>query len=176
MVEEGANWRASVFNRRMLICVFTGFASGMPLYVLFQLVPAWLRDGGVSLTEIGLFALVGIPYTWKFAWAPLMDRWVPPFLGRRRGWMLVAQVALTICIAGLGQSNPVQNPWLLAFAAFLVTFFSASQDIVVDAYRREDLPDRELGLGSSLYINGYRLGMLLASGGSRRLQIKRSVA
>jgi PAT family beta-lactamase induction signal transducer AmpG len=80
----------------MLICIFTGFTSGMPLYVLFQLVPAWLREGGVSLTEIGLFALVGIPYTWKFLWAPLMDRYVPPLLGRRRGGMLLSQVALRL--------------------------------------------------------------------------------
>ena len=90
---SGSAWQA-VLNKRMLICIFTGFASGMPLYVLFQLVPAWLREGGVSLTEIGLFALVGIPYTWKFVWAPLMDRWVPPFLGRRRGWMIIFQLAL----------------------------------------------------------------------------------
>jgi len=73
----------------MLICIFTGLASGMPPYVLFQLVRAWLTDGGVSLAEIGLFSLVGIPYTWKFIWAPMMDCWVPPFLGRRRGWMLL---------------------------------------------------------------------------------------
>ncbi|MFT6289320.1 MAG: PAT family beta-lactamase induction signal transducer AmpG, partial [Alcanivorax sp.] len=79
--ETALDWRTAILNKRMLICVFTGFASGMPLYVLFQLVPAWLHEGGVSLTEIGLFALVGIPYTWKFAWAPFMDRWVPPFLG-----------------------------------------------------------------------------------------------
>ena len=83
-------------NKRMVICVFTGFSSGLPLYVLIQLVPAWLRDQGVSLAEIGLFALVGIPFTWKFLWAPFMDRYVPPFLGRRRGWMLVSQVALFV--------------------------------------------------------------------------------
>jgi PAT family beta-lactamase induction signal transducer AmpG len=112
-----------------------------------------------------MMALVGLPYTLKFLWAPLLDRFTLPFFGRRRGWMLIAQLALTVSIAGLGQSDPVHNPWVLAFAAFLVTFFSASQDIVVDAYRREDLSDEELGLGSSLYINGYRLGMLLASGG-----------
>ncbi len=87
MAEQQVNWRDAILNRRMFICIFTGFASGMPLYVLFQLVPAWLREGGVSLTEIGLFALVGIPYTWKFMWAPFMDRYIPPFLGRRRGWM-----------------------------------------------------------------------------------------
>jgi PAT family beta-lactamase induction signal transducer AmpG len=110
-------------------------------------------------------SLVGIPYTVKFLWAPVMDRFTIPFLGRRRGWLLIAQIALICSIAGLGFTNPGKNPWLVAFAAFLVTFFSASQDIVVDAYRREDLSDEELGLGSSLYVNGYRVGMLLASGG-----------
>ena len=113
MNKPAGSVRQAVFNKRMLICVFTGFASGMPLYVLFQLVPAWLREGGVSLTEIGLFALVGIPYTWKFAWAPLMDRWVPPFLGRRRGWMLVCQLALLLSIGVLGMFQPAQSTWLI---------------------------------------------------------------
>ena len=101
---QQSTWRA-VLNRRMLICVFTGFASGMPLYLLIQLVPAWLRDSGVSLTEIGLFALVGLPYTWKFLWAPLMDRVTLP-LGLRRGWMLLAQVALIVTIGLLGSVTP----------------------------------------------------------------------
>jgi PAT family beta-lactamase induction signal transducer AmpG len=130
-----------------------------------SVLQAWMKDEGVDLTVIGMMALVGLPYTLKFVWAPFLDRFTLPLLGRRRGWMLVAQIALTVSIVGLGQSNPAQHPWLLAFAAFLVTFFSASQDIVIDAYRREDLSDEELGLGSSLYINGYRVGMLLASGG-----------
>jgi PAT family beta-lactamase induction signal transducer AmpG len=145
----------------MLICVFTGFASGMPLYVLFQLVPAWLRDGGVSLTEIGLFALVGIPYTWKFVWAPLMDRWVPPFLGRRRGWMFLFQAALLVSIAGLGMFRPAQSTWVVAWLAVAVAFFSASQDVALDAYRREILPDQELGLGNSIHIQAYRLSSLV---------------
>ena len=142
-----------------------GFACGLPLLLTMSVLQAWMKDEGVDLTVIGMMALVGLPYTLKFLWAPFLDRFTLPFLGRRRGWMLLAQIALTISIASLGQSDPVQNPWLLAFAAFLVTFFSSSQDIVVDAYRREDLSDEELGLGSSLYINGYRVGMLLASGG-----------
>jgi MFS transporter, PAT family, beta-lactamase induction signal transducer AmpG len=153
--------RQAIFNRRMLICVFTGFASGMPLYVLFQLVPAWLRDGGVSLTEIGLFALVGIPYTWKFAWAPLMDRWVPPFLGRRRGWMLVCQLALLLSIGALGMFQPAQSTWLIAWLAVAVAFFSASQDVALDAYRREILPDEELGLGNAIHVQAYRISSLV---------------
>ncbi len=149
----------------MLVAFVMGFACGLPLLLTMSVLQAWMKDEGVDLTVIGMMALVGLPYTLKLIWAPFLDRFTLPFLGRRRGWMLVAQIALTVSIAGLGQSNPVQNPWLLAFAAFLVTFFSASQDIVIDAYRREDLSDEELGLGSSLYINGYRIGMLLASGG-----------
>jgi len=154
-------WQQSVFNRRILICVFTGFASGMPLYVLLQLVPAWLRDEGVSLAEIGLFALVGIPYTWKFMWAPLMDRWVPPFLGRRRGWMIVCQIALLFSIGLMGAYQPAQSTWLIAWFAVAVAFFSASQDVVLDAYRREILPDEELGLGNSVHVQAYRISSLV---------------
>tara|TARA_R110001599_G_scaffold145321_1_gene327625 strand:- start:80033 stop:81271 length:1239 start_codon:yes stop_codon:yes gene_type:complete len=156
-----SNWREAVFNRRMLICVFTGFTSGMPLYVLIQLVPAWLKDGGVSLTEIGLFALVGIPYAWKFAWAPLMDRWIPPFLGRRRGWMLICQLALLLSIGILGAFDPARSTWLIAWLAVAVAFFSASQDVAVDAYRREILPDAELGLGNAIHVQAYRISGLI---------------
>ena len=141
--------------------MFTGFASGMPLYVLFQLVPAWLREGGVSLTEIGLFALVGIPYTWKFLWAPLMDRWVPPFLGRRRGWMLIFQLALLVSIGVLGAFEPERDTATIAWVAFAVAFFSASQDVAVDAYRREILPDQELGLGNAIHVQAYRISSLV---------------
>jgi PAT family beta-lactamase induction signal transducer AmpG len=155
------SWREAVFNRRMLICVFTGFASGMPLYVLFQLLPAWLRDGGVSLTEIGLFALVGMPYTWKFLWAPLMDRWAPPFLGRRRGWMLLSQVALLLSIGALGAFDPARSTWVIAWVALALAFFSATQDVALDAYRREILPDRELGLGNAIHVQAYRISSLV---------------
>ena len=156
-----SSWREAVFNRRMLICVFTGFTSGMPLYVLLQLLPAWLKDGGVSLTEIGLFALVGIPYAWKFAWAPLMDRWIPPFLGRRRGWMLICQLALLLSIGILGAFDPARSTWLIAWLAVALAFFSASQDVAVDAYRREILPDEELGLGNAIHVQAYRISGLV---------------
>lgn len=154
-----------IFSGRMLVALLMGFSCGLPLLLTITVLQAWMREEGVDLTVIGLMALVGLPYTVKFLWAPVLDRFTLPFLGRRRGWLLVAQVALIFSIAGLGMTDPANHPWILAFAAFLVTFFSASQDIVVDAYRREDLPDEELGLGSSLYVNGYRVGMLLASGG-----------
>jgi len=154
-----------IFSSRMLVALVMGFACGLPLLLTITVLQAWMKEEGVDLTVIGLMALVGLPYTVKFLWAPVLDRFTLPFLGRRRGWLLVAQVALILSIAGLGFTDPGNSPWMVAFAAFLVTFFSASQDIVVDAYRREDLSDEELGLGSSLYVNGYRVGMLLASGG-----------
>ena len=154
-----------ILSGRMLVALMMGFSCGLPLLLTISVLQAWMKEEGMDLTAIGMMALVGLPYTLKFLWAPFLDRFTLPFLGRRRGWLLVAQVALIFSIAGLGSTDPGNNPWMVAFAAFLVTFFSASQDIVVDAYRREDLPDAELGLGSSLYVNGYRVGMLLASGG-----------
>ncbi|RJQ56763.1 MAG: MFS transporter [Nitrospiraceae bacterium] len=158
------NMLKTIFSRRMLVSFIMGFACGLPLLLTITVLQAWMKEEGVDLTVIGLMSLVGLPYTLKFLWAPFMDRFTLPFLGRRKGWLLTAQIALIISIAGLGLVNP-GDPWMIAAAAFLVTFFSASQDIVVDAYRREDLADDELGLGSSLYVNGYRVGMLLASGG-----------
>jgi len=155
----------TIFSRRMLVALIMGFSCGLPLLLTITVLQAWMTEEGVDLTVIGLMALVGLPYTAKFFWAPFMDRYTLPFLGRRRGWLLTAQLALALAIAGMGLTDPSASPWMVAAAAFLATFFSASQDIVVDAYRREDLSDEELGLGSSLYVNGYRLGMLLASGG-----------
>ncbi|MCX5880999.1 MAG: AmpG family muropeptide MFS transporter [Deltaproteobacteria bacterium] len=154
-----------VFSSRMAVTFLMGFSCGLPLLLTISVLQAWMKEEGVDLSVIGLMSLVGIPYTVKFLWAPVLDRMTPPFLGRRRGWLFIAQLSLMAAIAGLGLSNPKSHPFLLAGAAFLVTFFSASQDIVVDAYRREALSDAELGLGSSLYVNGYRVGMLLASGG-----------
>jgi PAT family beta-lactamase induction signal transducer AmpG len=158
------NMLKTIFSRRMLVSFIMGFACGLPLLLTITVLQAWMKEEGVDLTVIGFMSLVGLPYTLKFLWAPVMDRFTLPFLGRRRGWLLTAQTALICAIAGLALADP-KDPWMIAVAAFFVTFFSASQDIVVDAYRREDLADNELGLGSSLYVNGYRVGMLLASGG-----------
>lgn len=152
-------------SRRMAVAFVMGFACGLPLLLTISVLQAWMTEEGIDLSVIGLMTLVGVPYTCKFLWAPFFDRFTLPFLGRRRGWMLAAQLALMASIVLLSASRPSQNPFLMVIAAFWVTFFSASQDIVVDAYRREDLSDEELGLGSSLYVNGYRIGMLLASGG-----------
>ena len=161
MTDYSPNWREVLANRRMLICVFTGLASGMPLYVLLSLVPAWLTDGGVSLKTIGLFSLVGLPYVWKFLWAPVMDRWVPPFLGRRRGWMLITQIGLLVSIGSLGMFEPGRATPIIVWLAGIVAFFSASQDVALDAFRREILSDAELGLGNSIHVQAYRLSVLV---------------
>ena len=150
----------ALLNRRMLICVMTGLASGMPLYLLIQLVPAWLRAADVSLAEIGLFALVGLPYTWKFLWAPLMDRIALP-LGRRRGWMLVAQIGLVLSIGALGYIDPLHETALVAVFASVIAFLSATQDVAIDAYRREILPDEELGIGNAIHVQAYRIASLV---------------
>jgi len=160
-VERRPSIKEALLNRRILICVFTGFTSGLPLYVLIQLVPAWLRVEGVGLAEIGFFALVGFPYTWKFIWSPVMDRYTLPFLGRRRGWMLVTQLALLASIASMGFIKPELSIWVVAYLAAAVAFFSASQDIVLDAYRRELLPDTELGIGNAVHVQTYRLAGLI---------------
>ncbi len=154
-------WQDILLNRKMLTCVFLGFSSGMPLYVLFQLVPAWLRSNDVDLATIGLFALVSLPYTWKFVWSPLMDRYKLPFLGRRRGWALFAQIGLLFSIGALGRFDPSESLQAIVVIVFIISLFSASQDIVIDAYRRELLADDELGTGTSFFVNAYRLSSLV---------------
>ncbi|KAF0205775.1 MAG: MFS transporter PAT family beta-lactamase induction signal transducer [Gallionellaceae bacterium] len=149
------------FTRRMLICVFTGFSSGLPLYLLFNLVPAWLRSEHVDLKTIGLFALIQFPYTWKFLWSPFLDRYVLPMLGRRRGWMLLTQIGLLAVIAAMGGFSPQSDLHTIAWIATLLALLSATQDIVLDAYRRELLSDAELGLGNSVHVNAYRIAGLI---------------
>ena len=152
---------AQLFTRRMLICVFIGFSSGLPLYLLFNLLPAWLRSEQVDLKTIGLFALIQFPYTWKFLWSPLLDRYVLPILGRRRGWMLLTQIGLLVVIASMGAFSPQSDLRTIAYIATLLAFLSATQDIVLDAYRRELLDDSELGLGNAVYVNAYRVSGLV---------------
>jgi PAT family beta-lactamase induction signal transducer AmpG len=154
-------WREALFNRRMLMCIFTGFSSGLPLYLLINLLPAWLRTEGVDLKTIGFFALIQLPYTWKFLWSPLLDRYALPLLGRRRGWMLVTQLILLASIPLFGVLHPRQDIWAIVALSTAVAFFSASQDIVLDAFRREILPDAELGLGTSIHVNAYRISSLV---------------
>ena len=162
------SWRETLraaFSGRMLIALLMGFSSGLPLLLTGSVLQAWLKDGGIDLTRIGLFALVGLPYTLKFLWSPLFDRYALP-LGRRRGWMALMQLSVAGALLLLSMTQPAADHlWLVMLAGLLVTFFAASQDIVIDAYRRESMAESELGLGSALYVNGYRLGMLLAGGG-----------
>ncbi len=150
-----------LFTRRMLICVFTGFTSGLPLYLLFNLVPAWLRSEHIDLKTIGLFALIQFPYTWKFLWSPLLDCYVVPAFGRRRGWMLLTQIGLLVVIASMGAFSPQSELRTIAWIATLLAFLSATQDIVLDAYRRELLADYELGLGNAVHVNAYRIAGLV---------------
>ena len=161
MTTPAPGWRQALFNRRMLICVFTGFSSGLPLYLLLNLLPAWLRSQHVDLRSIGLFALIQLPFTWKFVWSPLVDRYAVPVLGRRRGWMLVTQLLLLVSIPLFGALRPQLDLWTIAYLAAAVAFFAATQDIVLDAYRRELLPDPELGLGNAIHVQAYRISSLV---------------
>ncbi|PSJ80183.1 AmpG family muropeptide MFS transporter [Neisseria iguanae] len=145
----------------MLICIFTGFTSGLPLYFLINLIPAWLRSEHIDLKTIGLFALIGLPFTWKFIWSPVMDAVRLPFLGRRRGWMLVTQIGLLAGLMAYAFLNPHQHMVIIISLSVVVAFFSASQDIVLDAFRREILPDSELGLGNAIHVNAYRIAALV---------------
>ena len=155
-------WLTALLNRRMLICIFTGFASGLPLYLLLNLVPAWLKTEGLSLKAIGAFALIQFPYTWKFLWAPLLDRYgILPWLGRRRSWMFVSQLGLLASIAWLGQLSPVDHLALVVGLTAALALLSATQDIALDAFRREILPDAELGLGNAIHVNAYRIAGLV---------------
>lgn len=154
-------WLAPLLTRKMLICVFTGFASGLPLYLLINLLPAWLRSEGVDLRMIGFFALVQIPYTWKFIWAPFLDRFSLLRLGRRRGWMVLAQLGLLASIGSLGGFDPRGDIQTVMVLATMLAFLSATLDIALDAYRREILVESELGLGNSVHVNAYRVAGLV---------------
>ncbi|OCG19259.1 AmpG family muropeptide MFS transporter [Gilliamella sp. HK2] len=151
----------TIFNTKMLICIFTGFASGLPFYLLLQLLPAWLTSDGVNIKTIGAFSLTQIPYILKFIWSPFMDNISPFNLGRRRGWMLGCQIILTFSIAILGFFSPKLNIWLIAITCFIIALFSATQDVALDAFRRELLIDKELGLGNSIHTNAYRIAGLV---------------
>ena len=153
-------WR-HYFNRKMMICVMLGFTSGLPLFMLYNLLSAWLKAEQVDLKSIGLFALVGFPYTWKFLWSPLMDRFHFPLLGRRRGWMFITQLALLAAVGSFGFFSPQQDLSAIVMLAGVVAFLSASQDIIIDAYRRELLSEHEQGSGTALFVNAYKLSTLV---------------
>ncbi len=158
---KGSPYMQAFTNRRMAIMVLLGFGSGLPLPLTAGTLQAWLTTAGIDIKTIGLFSLVGLPYTLKFLWSPFMDRFVPPWLGRRRGWIVSVQILLLIGIAVMALSSPENMPLALAVIALVVAFFSASQDIVIDAYRTDVLPDKERGLGVAVFIFGYRIAMLV---------------
>jgi len=148
---------------KMAALIFLGFASGLPFNLIgngkaFQ---AWMTASGVDLTRIGLFSMIGLPYSLKFLWAPLLDRYIPPFLGRRRGWLLVTQLLLLVAIAAMSLHDPETGLKALAFNAIVIAVFSASQDIAGDAYRTDVLEDREMGAGAAIWVLGYRIALLL---------------
>ena len=150
----------SLANRRVATVALLGFASGLPLALTGGTLQAWMAVEGVDLKTIGIFSLIGIPYALKFFWAPLLDRFALPLLGRRRGWILVTQFALMGLIFLLGLTSPKNTPWLVALLALFLTFTSASQDIVIDAYRTDVLREKERGLGAAVSVTGYRIAML----------------
>jgi PAT family beta-lactamase induction signal transducer AmpG len=149
---------------RLVIIFVLGFASGLPLALTGQTMQAWLTVDKIDIATIGFFSLVGVPYTFKFLWAPLMDRFEPPFLGRRRGWLVISQLLIAGALFIMASLSPSQNTQTFALIALLVAFLSASQDVVIDAYRTDILPASERGIGSSFSVFGYRLAMILSGG------------
>jgi len=148
-------------SQKMVALLWLGFASGLPLFLTSRTLQAWMTHEGVDLKSIGLFSLVALPYSLKFLWAPLLDRYIPPFLGRRRGWLAVTQVGLVLAIATMSLQNPAHALQGLAINALIIAFFSASQDIAFDAYRTDVLQDREMGAGAAIAVLGYRIALLV---------------
>lgn len=164
MPNQKMSLKEALLNKRMLNCIFNGFTAGMPIYFILQLIPAWLRSEEVDLKTIGFFGLVLVPYSFKYLWSPLLDRYIPPFLGRRRGWMMITQVAILLSMVLLAFFNPKDNIEVILYIGLAIGVFSATQDIALDAYRRELLPDDELGLGNSFYANAYRIAGFIPGG------------
>lgn len=148
-------------SRKMVALLWLGFASGLPLYLTSKTLQAWMTVEGIQLSAIGLFSLVGLPYSLKFLWSPLLDRFVPPFLGRRRGWLVIMQIGLVIAIAAMALQNPKQSLQLLAINSLAIAFLSASQDIAFDAYRTDILEPLEMGAGAAVSVLGYRIALLV---------------
>lgn len=170
MIREWLNAASVYLERRLIIVFLMGFASGLPLALSGATLSIWLTKAGVSLAAVGLFVTVGTPYTLKFLWAPLVDRvkipLLTPLLGRRRSWMVVIQVGLIGSILALGASRPESAPLWTALMALAVAFFSASQDIVIDAYRIEILDEDQQGAGAAMTQAGYRVGMIASGAGA----------
>ena len=153
--------KEALFNKRMLMCIFTGFSSGLPLFVFINMLPAWLNDSHIDIKAIGLMAFLQTPYVAKFLWSPLLDHFKIGNLGRRRGWILFIHLALMAALVTMGSFNPATDLAMISLLGVGVAFLSASLDIVIDAYRRELLPDIELGLGNTIHVNAYKLAGLI---------------
>lgn len=164
MISTWKQYQLLLASRRVWIMLFLGFSSGLPLAVTSTTLQAWLTTDGMNTETIGLFGLVALPYIYKFLWSPFMDRFVPPFLGRRRGWMLVTQIGLIITIIAMSLFDPQHAPFKLAALALLTAFIAASQDISIDAYRTDLLTEDERGLGSAVFIGGWRIGAMVSGG------------
>ena len=150
------------WNRRVGITLLLGFSSGLPLTLSGQTLQAWLATLHVNIITIGWFSVVGLPYSLKFLWAPFMDRYVPPFLGRRRGWILLTQLALAALLVLMAFTSPLTHVWRMGMLAFALAFASASQDIVYNAYFTDILHPAERGLGAAVQAGGYRLAIIVA--------------
>ncbi len=168
-MKQGSFDISSLMNRRILVMLPLGFASGLPLALTSGTLQAWLTVEGVDLKTIGIFTMVGLPYTLKFLWAPIMDRVVPPWLGRRRGWMVLTQLCVAVALGFMAMTNPTLHPGWLAAYAVLVAFLAASLDIVFDAYRTDTLQPHERGLGAAVWVNGYRIALLASGAGALAL-------
>ncbi len=153
-----------VYNRRLIVTLFLAFSSGLPLALTGSTLQAWYTESGVNLMTIGILSLAGLPYIWKFLWSPLMDRFTPPVLGRRRGWILVTQLGLCATLFIMANMNPAATPKLMGVLALIIAFFSASQDIAVDAYRVDILHAPERGYGAAYTVLAYRIAMLVSGG------------
>src|SRR5438046_284724 len=171
--ERNASWRegmAVYLERRVVIVLLLGFSSGLPLALSGSTLLVWMRESYVDLRTIGLFALIGTPYTLKFIWAPVVDALHVPFFthrfGRRRGWLVFSQLLLIVAILLLALTDPVRSPLFVALGALLVAAMSSTQDIVVDAFRVESLPDSEQAAGMASYVAAYRVGMLVSTAGA----------
>lgn len=149
-------------NRRIAVITLFGFSSGLPLALTGGTLQAWMATTGVDIRTIGIFALIGVPYTLKFLWSPVMDRFTLPLLGRRRGWIFLTQIGLIFGISAMAFASPQSNPYLLGIIALFVAFTSASQDIVIDAYRTDVLREKERGAGAAVFVMGYRIAMLVS--------------
>jgi MFS transporter, PAT family, beta-lactamase induction signal transducer AmpG len=156
-------------SRKMAALLMLGFASGLPLYLTDKTLQAWLTVEGVDLKSIGLFSLVALPYSLKFLWSPFLDRFIPPFLGRRRGWLVIAQILLVLAIAAMSFQNPQQGLKAIAINAIIIAFFSATQDIAADAYRTDVLDKPELGAGAAVFVLGFRIALLVTGALALRL-------